>query len=180
MKSWRVLNKTSVISVEPWFQISREEVELPSGRIVSDFYRVVMPEFAMVVPVTDSGELVTVRGYRHGPRKICLGVPGGLIESHETPLAAAQRELLEETGYRASEWKSLGTFTVDSNRQGGTAHFFLARKLHQVEQRLDDDAEDLRIEVMKPDQFLDSIASEEISTLAAVSAIALALAHGLK
>ena len=78
MKSWKVLNTTPVISVEPWFQISREEVALPSGRIVSDFYRVVMPEFAMVVPVTESGELLTVRGYR--PKSASrFGVRGGFI-----------------------------------------------------------------------------------------------------
>src|ERR1051326_8226108 len=107
MKPWRVLNTTPLISIQPWFQISQEEVELPSGRIVNDFYRIVMPEFSLVVPVTSSGELLMVRGYRHGPRKICLGVPGGLIEPGESPLAAAQRELLEETGYRADEWRIL-------------------------------------------------------------------------
>lgn len=168
------------MSVQPWFQISREEVELPSGRVLNDFYRIVMPEFSLVVPVTTSGEILMVRGYRHGPRKVCLSVPGGLIEPGESPLKAAQRELLEETGYEAREWLMLGTFTVDSNRQGGTAHLFLAKNVIQVEIRDENDAEELQIELMSAHQVLESIRKNDIATLGTVSAVALALANGLE
>src|SRR5258705_12274310 len=102
-----------------------------------------MPEFAMVVPVTPAGELVMVRGYKHGPRKVCLSAPDGMIEPGESPLRAARRELLEETGYEAAEWVRLGAFIVDSNRQGGTAHLFLAKDVMQVRTKRDDDVEEL-------------------------------------
>ena len=179
MKSWKVLNTTLLSSIQPWFQIFQEQVELPSGRVLDDFYRIIMPEFAMVVPVTVTGELLMVRGYRHGPRKVCLGVPGGMIEPGESPMEAAQRELLEETGYQGSEWVSLGAFTVDSNRQGGKAHIFLAKNVAQVETRKEDDSEELQIELMSSDHFLESIRQNDIATLGTASAVALALANGL-
>src|SRR5260370_32419146 len=178
MKPWKLLSTTRLISVQPWFQIFQEKVKLPSGRVLDDFYRIIMPEFALVVPVTPTGELLMVRGYRHGPRKVCLNVPGGLIEPGESPLEAAQRELLEETGYRAAEWVDLGAFIVDSNRQGGTAHLFLAKNIAQVETRRVDDAEELQIELMSPHQFLESIRKHDIVTLGTASAVALALANG--
>jgi ADP-ribose pyrophosphatase len=154
-------------------------VELPGGRVLDDFYRIVTPDFAMVVPVTPAGELLMVRGYKHGPRKVCLSAPGGMIEPGESPLKAAQRELREETGYEAAEWQSLGSFVVDSNRQGGTAHLFLAKGVNQIASREQDDAEELQMELMHPRDFSEAIRKGEITTLATVTAVALAMIKGI-
>jgi ADP-ribose pyrophosphatase len=175
IKPWKLLETSHLTSVEPWFQIFREKVALPSGRVLDDFYRIVTPEFAMVVPITSAGELLMVRGYKHGPRKVCLSAPGGMIEAGESPLKAAQRELLEETGHEASQWLSLGEFTVDSNRQGGTAHIFMARDLRQIASRKQDDAEELQVELLPPGDFSEAIRKGEIVTLATVAAVALAM-----
>jgi ADP-ribose pyrophosphatase len=67
---------------------------------------------------------------------------GGYIEPGEEPLAAAKRELLEETGYEARQWESLGDFSVDGNRGNGIAHFFLAREAHPVTEPDADDLEE--------------------------------------
>ena len=154
-------------------------MELPGGRVLDDFYRIVTPDFAMVVPITPAGELLMVRGYKHGPRKVCLSAPGGMIEPGESPLTAARRELLEETGYEAAEWLSLGAFVVDSNRQGGIAHLFMARDLTQIAPRKRDDAEELRVEMMPPGYFSEAIRKGEIVTLATVTAVALAMINGI-
>lgn len=179
IKPWKLLETSRFTSVEPWFQIFREKVELPGGRVLDDFYRIVMPDFAMVVPVTPGGELLMVRGYKHGPRKVCLSAPGGMIEPGESPLKAAKRELLEETGCEADEWQSLGSFVVDSNRQGGTAHLFLAKNVMQVETKREDDAEELQVVLMSPHYFLDAICKNDIVTLATASAVAVALVNGI-
>jgi len=179
MKPWKLLETMQLTTVLPWFQIFQEKVELPGGRVLDDFYRIVMPEFVMVVPVTPAGELLMVRGYKHGPRKICLNAPGGMIEPGESPLEAAQRELLEETGYHAPEWQSMGSFVVDSNRQGGTAHLFLAKNVMQVMTKKEDDAEELQVEFIGPQHFLEAIRQNDIVTLATASAVALALVNGI-
>jgi len=179
MKPWKLLETMQLTMVLPCFQIFQEKVELPGGRVLDDFYRIVMPEFVMVVPVTPAGELLMVRGYKHGPRKICLNAPGGMIEPGESPLEAAQRELLEETGCQATEWQSLGNFVVDSNRQGGTARLFLAKNVMQVMTTKEDDAEELQVEFMSPQHFLEAIRQNDIVTLATASAVALALVSGI-
>jgi ADP-ribose pyrophosphatase len=180
MKPWKLLDTSLLLSKPPWVEVFRETVELPSGKVMDDFYRVITPEFAVIVAVTPDGQLLTTRSYRHGPKRICLVVPAGLIEPGEPPLVAAQRELLEETGYEAMEWTSLGSFVVDSNRQCGTAHIFLASHAVPKTSAKPDETEELEIELMSPRQFLRSIANNETSTLASVSAVALAIANGLR
>jgi ADP-ribose pyrophosphatase len=69
-----------------------------------------------------------------------LALVGGYINVDEEPLIAAKRELLEETGYAARQWESLGQYAVDGNRGNGVAHLFLAREAYKV---TDPDADDL-------------------------------------
>lgn len=103
IRTWQLLGARQLLSAPPWVKVYQERVQLPGGRVVDDFYRVILPDFSTVVAVTADRQLVLVRGYKHGPRCVVLSTPSGRIEDVETPLAAAQRELLEETGYAAPE-----------------------------------------------------------------------------
>jgi ADP-ribose pyrophosphatase len=180
VESWELLDASLLISKPPWLSVYQEKVQLPSGRVLDDFYRVVLPDFAMVVALTAEKQLVMVRGYKHGPKRTCLSAPGGLVESGESPLVAAQRELLEETGYTASAWECMGRFVTDGNRQCGTAHLFIARDAVQVASgNQGDDNEQVQVALMHPRQFLQAIRQNDIVLMATVSAVALAMVAGL-
>ena len=154
---------------------------MPSGQVVDDFYRVILPDVAVVVAVTPDKELVMVRSYKHGLRQVTLSAPSGLVEPSESPLEAAQRELLEETGYMAPEWQSLGHFMVDGNRQCSTAHLFLARNAIRVASgNEEDDIEEVQVELMNPRHFLQAVQQGDIALLATISAVALAMVVGLE
>ena len=178
MRPWVLLDVRLLISAPPWLEVFQEKVAVPSGRVLDDFYRIIMPDFSVVVAITTDHLLLMVRGYKHGVRRICLSTPAGLIEVGESPLQAGQRELLEETGYSTSEWSSLGSFIVDSNRQCGTAHILLAKNVVKVAPARNDDTEELEVELISPKHFLEAIRQNDISTLATVSAVALAMANG--
>lgn len=162
----------------PWVRLSRETVELPSGRVVDDFYRIVLPDYVAVAAVTPEKQYVIVRAYKHGVGRITLSPPGGLVNAGESPLHAAQRELLEETGYSTSKWVPLGTFVVDGNRQCGTAHLFLARDVQQTVQPVVDDTEELQTELVCRSRLIEAIRKGEISLLGSVSAMVLAMVLG--
>src|SRR5262245_12592397 len=78
LRPWKVLGRQVLLERKPWLEVSQERVELPSGRVIDDFYRVVLPDFAVIVPVTRSGEFVLVRGYKHGLGRVTLSPPAGL------------------------------------------------------------------------------------------------------
>jgi ADP-ribose pyrophosphatase len=66
------------------------------------------PGAAVILPVTSTGEIVLVKQYRPSIQSWILELPAGTLELNEQPLAAAKRELQEETGYTAADWQALG------------------------------------------------------------------------
>ncbi|MBV9125174.1 MAG: NUDIX hydrolase [Planctomycetes bacterium] len=180
LQPWEQLRTSLELARPPWLTVHRDEVRLPSGKVLDDFYRVVLPDFASIAAVTPAGELVLVEGYKHGLGRVSLCAPAGILEAGESPLAGAQRELLEETGYQAADWQCLGSFLLDGNRHCGTGHFFLARQAVQVaENNTADEAEELEVRLLKPRQFFEAIGEGAIALLPTATTIALALATGL-
>ena len=123
---------------------------------------------------------------RSGPRLQARRTAGhaesarGLAGTRGVTLAAVQRELMEETGYTASEWLTLARFVVDGNRECGTAHVFLARNAIRVAAVTTDDTEDLDVVLMSPpNEVLRAVRSGEVALLASVGALALPMVMGL-
>jgi ADP-ribose pyrophosphatase len=82
--------------------VEAHTVELPDGRVIEDWPWVVTPDFVNVVAVTEAGEFLLFRQTKYSIPGLTLATVGGYLEPGEEPLAAAQRELREETGYAAA------------------------------------------------------------------------------
>jgi ADP-ribose pyrophosphatase len=106
-------------------RIEEHDVETPEGRRFA-YPLVRSTGFAMVVPVTDGGDVVLVRQYRHALGGPTLELPAGAVDAGETAAAAARRELAEEAGLAAGALVPLGTFVPSPGRLDARGALFLA------------------------------------------------------
>ncbi|NOX63364.1 MAG: NUDIX hydrolase, partial [Chloroflexi bacterium] len=109
LKPWRKLNGRTAFA-NRWIQVDVDTLELPDGRIYD--YTVIRRQQhgAAVFAFNQAGQVLLEQEYRYPVDEIIWQMPGGLIDPGETPLEAAQRELAEETGHVADNWRLLGSF----------------------------------------------------------------------
>jgi ADP-ribose pyrophosphatase len=105
-----------------------DEIRLPNG-VVSRREIIEHPEAVVIVPILAPGKIVLIRQFRTAARKVLLEIPGGLIETGEVPVVAAQRELREETGFRAGSLSPLFDGFPTPGFCTEFMHFFLAQEL---------------------------------------------------
>lgn len=135
---WKVLESTYPYR-DRWLALRSDTVELPNGRVLSPFHVIEQPDWVTTIALTHDGSIVLVEEYRHGARQVVIELPSGIHDKPEEPLAAMQRELLEETGFASPEWHALGSFFANAPRLDNRVHCFLALDARKVaEPRLDE------------------------------------------
>ena len=118
-------------------QVNEDEVTLPDGSHARREY-VLHPGAALILPVFDDGSVLLERQFRYPAGAHFYELPAGKLEPDEPPLETARRELQEETGYVAAEWRELGRVHPCVGYSNETIDFFLARKLEFKGAQLDE------------------------------------------
>ena len=123
-----------------------------------------------MIALTEGHEVLLVRQWRFGIGALTLEIPGGMIDPGEEELAAAQRELLEETGYRAAEWSRLGEVHPNPAFMSNRCGTWLATDLTWVEEPRGDGNEEIRVESVPLATIPELISRGEISHALVVAA----------
>ena len=177
MKPWKTKARKILLDEKPWLTVEQHTVELPDGRLIPNWPWIITPDYINVVAVTEDERFICFRQVKYGIDGTTLSVVGGYVNEGEVPLAAAQRELLEETGYEASDWLSLGSYLVDPNRGIATGHLFFARQARYVTPRDADDLEEQELLLLTREEIEAALGAGEIKVLAWAAAVAFALRH---
>jgi ADP-ribose pyrophosphatase len=109
-------------------KVNEDEVSLPDGSTALREY-VMHPGAAIILPLFDDGSVLLERQFRYPLDQHFYELPAGKLEPDEAPIETAKRELLEETGYAAAEWRELGRLHPCVGYSDEKIDFFLARKL---------------------------------------------------
>jgi ADP-ribose pyrophosphatase len=175
LKKWQVIQSQMLLN-HRWCQVRQDVIKLPNGQIIDDFFVVVRPEIAVVLPITNNQEIVFVRQYRHGVGEILLELPAGSFDPNtEDAATAAMRELEEETGYIAAKVTLLGIQYDNPVKDTNKIHLFLAENvMHTGKQKLDT-TEDIEVVLIPQESVLNKVMQGEICVAGTVAALLLGL-----
>jgi 8-oxo-dGTP pyrophosphatase MutT (NUDIX family) len=156
-----VLRSTYAVADE-WLRLRSDVVQTPDGQTLSPCPVIEHPDWVDVIALTADLNIVLVDQFRHSVGSVRTEFPAGTVDDGEEPLAAIQRELLEETGYASGEWHLLGTAPVYPALQTNRIYSFLALNARRVGGQALDEGEVIHAYELPFTQFIDKVQSGAI------------------
>ena len=177
LKKWQLLESNMVLD-NPYCKVRRDEIQLPNGKVIDDFFVHIKPDVALVLAITSDREIVFVRQYRHAMGDFFIELPaGGFDPTQETPEVAAMRELTEETGYLVKNMQKIATLHDRPSKDTNQTHVFLAENAIAASKQNLDPTEEIEVLLIPVDSVLEKINSGEISVMGTVTALLLGLKY---
>ncbi|NEO26083.1 MAG: NUDIX hydrolase [Kamptonema sp. SIO4C4] len=171
LQKWQLLNSQFIVD-NRWCRVRRDEVALPDGTVIDDYFVNVRPDIALVLPVTCDRHVVFVRQYRHGVQEVLLELPAGAFHpQQEDGEVAAKRELAEETGYTSPHWEKLATLFDNPVKDTNQIHLFLARDVQQTQPQDLDLTEDIEVVLLPLKAVPEKIYTGEIKVSGTIAAL---------
>ena len=162
MEKWKTRKSEKLID-NHWVKVRRDEVELPNGQSIDDFYAITINDAAAIVALDGEGNVILKNEYRYCYDRNLIEVPAGTFEENETDgLAVAKRELLEETGYVSDNWTYLGATVESSAKLTNYMHIYFANHCRKVSGQHLDDTEELDVIVIPLSEAVEMVMKNEI------------------
>ena len=151
-------NKSEFVIDNKWLKVRADKCTMPGGRIVEPYYVLEYPNWINVFGITTENKVVLVKMYRHGIGQTVVELPSGTIESTDkSPMAAAKRELLEETGYTSDNFIQTGVVSPNPSNHKNLTYCFLAMDLKQVSNPKLDDTEEIETQLISLDKSIEML-----------------------
>jgi ADP-ribose pyrophosphatase len=172
---WTVTHSRYMLT-DCWLSVRADSCRTAAGQVVEPYYVFEYPDWVNVVALTDAQEVILVRQYRHGIGKAVLELPSGTIDPQDTsPLEAARRELLEETGYTSQHFHRCGVLSANPATHNNQTHCFLATGCSQVASPRLDESEELEVILKPAGELMQLVRRGELLQSLHVGAVFLAL-----
>lgn len=174
---WEIISSRQVLNT-PFLKIRCEELALPDGSTLDEYYIIENRGWVGIVPVTEDGRIIINKQYKHGIGKEVLEFPaGGIDEDEADPLLAAHRELMEETGYSVDNDKItlLSHMIANPTNASTEIWWYLARDVRLTGEKKIDPAEVIENILVTPQELLNLLHSGEFAVQGQIAAAYLAL-----
>ena len=155
----------------PWLTARRDVVVHPNGKVNPEYYVLEYPDWINIIAITREGKFIIERQWRQAVGEISTEIPAGVIEKGESALAAAQRELKEETGFTGGEWHELMVVAPNSSTMNNHCHCFVARNVEKTSGQHLDATEDLDYFLKDENEVFDMLQRGEFHQSMMVAAL---------
>jgi 8-oxo-dGTP pyrophosphatase MutT (NUDIX family) len=143
---WELLSSAQVLPTRI-FSLRQDRSRSPNSGRECTFSILDAPDWINVIALTNDGNVLLIRQYRHGTRDVTVEIPGGTVDPGECPLEAAKRELAEETGYESDAWEPCGVVEPNPAFLSNRTHTFVARGIRSTGPQRPDDNEEIAVEL---------------------------------
>lgn len=184
---WEEISCQHIVNDE-WIDFRKSKYRFPDGREFEPYYSYSRRDYVVIVATDEAGKYICVRQYRHGIKRVTTEFCAGGIERNdgkeygnrndaknaEDALAAAKRELMEETGYESGDWKFLLSVPSNATMADNYANIFVAKNCKKVSGQSLDETEYLNVHLYDRAEIDTMISSGEFPQASHILALLLA------
>jgi 8-oxo-dGTP pyrophosphatase MutT (NUDIX family) len=172
LKPWKILASTHLRD-----NIRLDRCELPNGQIIEGTV-LEFGTWVTVLALTRQKDVVLIRQYRHGSQKVIVELPGGVMDMEDkSPLAAARRELQEETGYTSDRIVQVGCVSPNPANHSNLIYSFLALGTEKLSSQRLDETEEIEVFLKPLDEVIVMAKNGELLQSMQVSTLFFTLAY---
>ncbi|OGH37524.1 MAG: hypothetical protein A3B44_02935 [Candidatus Levybacteria bacterium RIFCSPLOWO2_01_FULL_38_21] len=165
MNKWKIKSQKTIF-IQRFFKVKTQEILLPNGK-KRKYSIVERRPISVIFPASDKLELYLISQFRHLFNKKILEAVAGHIDTKETPLGAARRELKEETGITASSWREILEFETSASVIKSNIHMFLAKGI-ELGVSNPEEGEEIELVKMSIEEAIKKIMDGEIRTASTI------------
>ena len=174
MKNWKNLESSYPIA-DPWIRVRRDKCLVPNGKVIESYHILEYPDWVNAVALTDDGQVILVKQYRHGIQKEIIELVSGTVDPGENPDECVARELTEETGFVFENVVRLCEISPNPANHTNTTYCYLATGGKKVTAQDLDDSEELDVLIVTMEEFLTLLETNQFAQALHVTGIYYAL-----
>lgn len=161
-RMWKVL-KSEYLYRDTWLTARKDTVQLPNGNLIPSYYILEYPDWVNTLAITKDHKFIFIRQYRHGIQEVRYELCAGVCDQTDaTPMDAAKRELLEETGYGRGTWQEYMVISANPSTMTNLTHVFLAIDVEPVSTQHLEATEDLTVHLLSYEEVLELLRTDQI------------------
>ncbi len=148
---------------EPWLTVREDNICLQNGINIPKYYVLEYPDWVNVLAITKDKKFLMIRQYRHGTQTTNYELCGGCVDAEDkSPMQAAQRELLEETGYGNGKWRLNLKLSANPSTSNNWTYNFIAEDVELIGEQHLDGGEDISVHLLSLDKVKQLLQQNEI------------------